>query len=319
MSHKRLTALAVAALGTVFGITAQVGLRSDSIGALARQAWQSAQAPLFADTGAMSLTRTVGVEDAAAEVSLEKAMPYAAAETLNPFDELPRHCKNPSPYSLPYSLTGTSHDWRRLWINTGVLTGAFVGTLLVLECLPEDATSWNRAELQDVPLFKRWKRHVFDKGCEWDHDKFIFNYVLHPYAGAVYFMGARSVGFNFYQSLLYCTLISNVGWEFGIEAFMERPSYQDLFITPLVGSAIGEGFYMLKRHLVDNNYELAGSRLLGDIVAFLIDPVNEVIGIFDHNPARVVARAKAWDARHGQRAQVSFNAGLHGLSLRVVF
>ena len=268
MSHKRLTALAVAALGTVFGMTAQVGLRSDSIDALARQAWQSAQAPLFADTGAMSLTRTVGVEDAAAEVSLAKA---------------------------------------------------FVGTLLVLECLPEDATSWNRAELQDVPLFKRWKRHVFDKGCEWDHDKFIFNYVLHPYAGAVYFMGARSVGFNFYQSLLYCTLISNVGWEFGIEAFMERPSYQDLFITPLVGSAIGEGFYMLKRHLVDNNYELAGSRLLGDIVAFLIDPVNEVIGIFDHNPARVVARAKAWDAQHGQRAQVSFNAGLQGLSLRVVF
>lgn len=41
------------------------------------------------------------------------------------------------------------------------LSGAFVGTLLVLECLPEDATAWNRAELQDVPLFKRWR---CDKG-----------------------------------------------------------------------------------------------------------------------------------------------------------
>lgn len=195
-------------------------------------------------------------------------------------------------YDMPYSVTGRSHDWRRLWINTGVLTGAFVGTLFVLEMLPEDATTWNRAELQKVPLFTRWKDHVIVKGPEWDHDKFIFNYVLHPYAGAVYFMSARSVGFNFWQSLLYSSIISDVGWEFGIEAFMERPSYQDLFITPLVGSAIGEGFYRLKRHLVDNDYHFLGSPVLGNIVAFLIDPVNEVVGLFDHNPARRVAREK---------------------------
>ena len=39
-----------------------------------------------------------------------------------------------SPYALPYSVSGTSHDWHRLWINTSVLSSAFVGTLLVLEC-----------------------------------------------------------------------------------------------------------------------------------------------------------------------------------------
>ncbi len=155
-----------------------------------------------------------------------------------------------SPYELPYSVTGKSYDWHRLWINTATLSGAFVGTLLVLECLPEDATSWNRAELQDVPLFKRWHNHVIKKGPEWDHDKFYFNYILHPYAGAVYYMSARSCGFNAWQSLLYCACVSTIGWEFGIEAFMERPSIQDIFITPLVGGAIGEGFYKLKRQIV---------------------------------------------------------------------
>lgn len=220
-------------------------------------------------------------------------------------------------YDLPYSLTGRCYDWRRLWINTGVLTGAFVGTLFVLECLPEDATSWNRAALQDVPLFTRWRDHVLKKGPEWDHDKFVFNYVLHPYAGAAYFMGARSCGFNFYQSLLYSTLISTVGWEFGIEAFMERPSYQDLFITPLVGSAIGEGFYRLKRHLVDNDYRLFGSPVVGNIVAFLIDPLNEVVGIFDHNPARRVAREKA--AARGQGVSATLVPGYKSLTLRVTF
>lgn len=79
-----------------------------------------------------------------------------------------------SSYELPYSFTQNTYDWHRLWMNTATLTSAFVGTLLVLECLPEDATSWNRAELQDVPLFKRWRNHVIKEGPEWDHDKFYF-------------------------------------------------------------------------------------------------------------------------------------------------
>ena len=191
-------------------------------------------------------------------------------------------------YALPYSFSKQqcAPDWKRLWQNTAVLGGAYVGTLLVLECLPEDATSWNRAELRDVPLFTRWKNHVIKKGPEWDHDKFYFNYILHPYAGAVYFMGARSCGFNAWQSLLYCTCVSTVGWEFGIEAFMERPSYQDLIITPLVGSAIGECFYRIKRGIVDDGYTLGGSKVLGNIVVFLIDPIIEVIDLFRGSETR---------------------------------
>lgn len=192
----------------------------------------------------------------------------------------------PSIYQLPYSMRGSAKDWHRLWINTAVFAGAFVGTLLVLECLPEDATSWNRAALQKDPPQKRWFMNVFKRGPEWDHDNPIFNYVLHPYAGAVYFMSARSCGFNFYQSLLYSACISTIGWEFGIEACMERPSIQDIFVTPLVGSAIGELFYKLKRHIVAHHYRLWGSPVVGNIVAFLVDPVNEVVGLFSGNSAR---------------------------------
>lgn len=197
-----------------------------------------------------------------------------------------------SPYELPYSMTGNSYDWKRLWVNTGVLSSAFVGTLLVLECLPEDATSWNRAELQDVPLFRRWHNHVIKEGPEWDHDKFYFNYILHPYAGAVYFMSARSCGFNFWRSFLYSSIVSTVGWEFGIEAFMERPSIQDIFITPIVGSCIGEYFYNVKRRLVDNDYCFLGSSVMGGIVAWLIDPVNEFTGLWLDNPARRIVRER---------------------------
>ena len=186
-------------------------------------------------------------------------------------------------YRMPYSLDASSPDWHRMWINTAVLSGAFVSTLFVLECLPEDATSWNRAAIQSVPPFKRWFRNVFKRGPEWDHDNPIFNYVLHPYAGAAYFMSARTQGFNFWQSMLYSACISTIGWEFGIEAFMERPSYQDIVVTPVVGSIIGELFYRLKRNIVSHDYRLAGSPVLGNIVVFLIDPVNEVLGLFRGN------------------------------------
>lgn len=223
----------------------------------------------------------------------------------------------PSIYSVPYSLTESSHNWRHLWQNTATLAGCFVGTLLVLECLPEDATTWNRAELREVPLFRRWHEHVFVKGPEWDHDRFVFNYVLHPYAGAAYYMAARSCGFNAWQSLLYGTLISNVGWEFGIEAFMERPSYQDMIITPIVGSAIGECFYRLKRNIVHNDYCLFGSSVIGNIVAFFIDPVNEVLGLIRGNPAREAARDMA--RKRTAQSSLSMSLSPFGCSLRLKF
>ncbi len=182
-------------------------------------------------------------------------------------------------YGRKASWTYSDPWWHGLWINTAIYAGAFVGTLFVLELLPEDATAWNRAELNRVPFYNRWFENVFKKGPEWDHDLFIFNYVLHPYAGAAYFMSARSCGFNFWQSMLYSAFISNIGWEFGIEACMERPSYQDLVVTPVVGSLIGEGFYRLKRLIVENDYYLLNSRLLGHIVAMFLDPVNELVGL----------------------------------------
>lgn len=233
-------------------------------------------------------------------------------------------------YCHPYSMTYNNPDWKRLWTNTSVLGGAFVGTLLVLECLPEDATSWNRAELQDVPLYKRWYDHVIRNGPEWDHDNPVFNFVLHPYAGAAYFMAARSCGFNFWRSLLYSACVSTIGWEFGIEAFMERPSIQDIFITPLVGSAMGELMYKAKRAIVARDYELLGSKVIGNIAVFLCDPLNEFIDIFRHRNTHcagtMVVKENgdiAYEAAPAPRVSGSLSpymaGGYSGFSLNVTF
>lgn len=194
-------------------------------------------------------------------------------------------------YDFPYSRTLSLPDWKQLWINTGVLVGGGISTLLILECLPEESTAWNRAENGKTPLFKRYVRHI-KEGPVWDGDKFIFNFILHPYGGAAYYMSARSCGFNCWGSFLYSFCISTFFWEYGFEAFNEIPSVQDLVITPVVGSLMGEGFYLAKRSIVNNGYRLFGSPVLGYIAAFFCDPVNELVGYF-RGTQRSIARRSA--------------------------
>jgi len=187
--------------------------------------------------------------------------------------------RKPTLYDYPYSRTLSIPDWKRLWVNTSVLMGGGIATMVILEALPAESTAWNKTEDAKVSMWKRWVRNVKD-GPVWDGDNMIFNYVLHPYAGAAYYMSARSCGFNCWGSFLYCFSVSTLFWEYGFEAFNEIPSVQDLFITPVIGSLVGEGFYILKRRIVDNGYRLWGSRVLGYVAAFFLDPVNEVIGYF---------------------------------------
>lgn len=257
-----------------------------------------------------------GIEASAEEHQYNlKAMPDTTS-----FVQLRRHSsklERVSLYEMPYSMTESSPDWKRLWINAGIFVGAYSATLAVLECLPEGSTNWNRTELDSTPWYKRWERNVLKLGPEWDGDDFIFNYVLHPYAGAVYFMGARSAGCNFYQSLLFSTLISTVGWEFGIEACMERPSIQDIFITPLVGSVVGESFYHAKRYLVANDYELLGSTFLGRFVGFVIDPVNEIVDLF--YPSTVAHNIHARERGVGASLNPTIGSGGFALTLRGCF
>lgn len=222
-------------------------------------------------------------------------------------------------YDVPYSRKARYENWNRLWLNTGVLYGAGFAALAVLESLPEDATNWNRAELSRVSPFKRWVNHV-SVGAHVDSDNPIFNYIMHPYGGAAYFMTARSQGFNFWGSTLYCFCISTFFWEYGIEAFMEIPSIQDLIITPVAGALLGECFYKLKRRIVNDGYTLWGSRFVGNVVAFLIDPVNEFVGLFAGNACRQRLKAKRKiDIAFSPIIDPSSRTSMYGFALNVTF
>ena len=99
-------------------------------------------------------------------------------------------------------------------------------------------------------------------------------------------MSARSCGFNVLGSLVYSTIVSALLWEYGIECFNEIPSVQDLVITPLAGMVMGECFYRIKRIIVANDYHLCGSWFLGHLVAWIVDPINEFVGLITGNPCK---------------------------------
>ena len=126
-------------------------------------------------------------------------------------------------------------------------------------------------------------------------------------------MSARSNGFNILGSMLYATFVSNVLWEYGIEAFMEIPSIQDMIITPIAGTVIGEGFYRLKRKIVQDDYRLFGSRAMGVAVAWIVDPINEFVNLFAGNPCKRGKHAASFTCNPsidllGRRPQVGFTA-----------
>lgn len=240
-------------------------------------------------------------------------------DTIMLSDEFREKFGSPTLYDFPYSRTRSLPDWKRLWINTAVLVGAGVTTMVVLESLPADATAWNKTENAKVPLFKRWVRNV-KAGPVWDKDNLVFNYALHPYAGAAYYMGARSCGFNCWGSFVYTFCISTFFWEYGFEAFNEIPSVQDLVITPVLGSLLGEGFYLIKRKIVSDGYRLWGSKVAGYAVAWLVDPINETIGYFRGDQRKASRRSDALRGLEGSSWIAPSTNGLQcGISLTYTF
>ncbi|MGB5384648.1 MAG: DUF3943 domain-containing protein [Lutimonas sp.] len=167
-------------------------------------------------------------------------------------------------------------DPKRLLYNTGVFIGGAVVTFGVLWVLPESVTNWDKDQMRKDGIFSRWRENV-TAGPVWDNDDFFFNWIAHPWAGAVYYMASRGSGFNPWESFAYSTIMSTIFWEFGVEAFAEVPSWQDILITPTVGSVFGEVFFHWKGKIVRNDRRVLNSRFLGGTCLVVMDPFNEFL------------------------------------------
>ena len=91
--------------------------------------------------------------------------------------------------------------------------------------------------------------HNIRQGFGWDDNEFLVNMLAHPYQGNISFNIARSNGFNYWESIASAAL-GSFQWECCGETHLM--SGNDLVMTTVGGTFLGETFYRLTSAILDN-------------------------------------------------------------------
>lgn len=228
------------------------------------------------------------------------------------------HCEDNSPVESTYQVINTTSEWpegalpknlednplrislfdpqngedkARLWSQTKLVFGLGVGVAGFIAMLPPEISNWDRS---DDKLLRKWWDNV-SEGPVWDRDVWYINYIGHPYFGGVYYQVARKSGYRQWDSFMYSFMMSTFYWEYGLEAFAEVPSIQDLVVTPVGGWLWGEWSYQKEKEIRKNGGTVYDSYFWGDIALFLLDPVDTIgAGINNMMGREVVKAGTAW-------------------------
>ena len=176
----------------------------------------------------------------------------SAAAAAEPGDLLRYESREPSP-------AATNQPPRR--VPLPAMTAILMASQFALVDFHEDDEDWT----DEGHHF----RDGFRRAPVWDDDDAGYNYVLHPWVGSEYYLVARNRGWSAGGSVLYSAALSTF-YEYGPENLIQQPSANDLLITPLVGSVVGEARFRLKQRLLDSRRPIRGGRAL----AALIDPMD---------------------------------------------
>lgn len=110
----------------------------------------------------------------------------------------------------------------------------------------EGATYYSSPAAQDFDYDWDKAGPAIFKRAKWrmDDNSWFFNHIGHPLTGMWTFQSGRGNGFGPLESALLSAAVSSV-WEIVIE-FRERISYNDLIMTPLSGSIMGEVLFQFE-------------------------------------------------------------------------
>lgn len=163
--------------------------------------------------------------------------------------------------------------------DSGSILAMAVGTIAFLYVMPESFSKWpeEKKDLSPDKLWERYDKNVFSGGPVWDHDEWEVNYIGHPYFGAAYYTHAMNKNYTRLESLTYSFMMSTCLYEYGLEAFFEDPSLQDILVTPLGGAIFGEAFIFMKDGIKSNGHKVLGSKALGELCMFMLDPIGATL------------------------------------------
>ena len=123
------------------------------------------------------------------------------------------------------------------------------------------ALQWNTI-MQDGS-FQNWYSNMVQP--HFDRDSYNYNLITHTYAGSLYYLFFRSRGYTKTETLLWA-FISQLLFEFTIETITEKPSFQDMFQTPVLGALLGMTFEYLSGLLLSTDF------IPAHILGYILNP-----------------------------------------------
>jgi len=151
---------------------------------------------------------------------------------------------------LPLLRNEQDGIWKKIARAEFFIGGAELFGITVLMLSPKEVTRWSPDWTQDA--WRNMKRSL-SKLPVWDRDDWQLNYIGHPIAGSYYYNSLRSQHASIFHSFLFATAQSFV-WEYFIEATAEKPSTQDLIVTPIAGAILGESAHRLTMTMRRNGF-----------------------------------------------------------------
>lgn len=133
----------------------------------------------------------------------------------------------------------------------GIVLGIQGTTMGILFALPASVSNWDK---ENIKNYRQNYKRAFTQKPVVDKDHWYINYIGHPYQGSYYYNAMRSQGAKFWQAGLFSFGQSMV-WEYLLESGIEQPSIQDIIVTPVLGSLLGELFHFSSIKMAKNGYK----------------------------------------------------------------
>jgi len=123
--------------------------------------------------------------------------------------------------------------------------------------------SFQSYNIHDHGSFKNWYENPLKP--HFDKDSFDYNIYKHSLTGNYYYLWYRSRGYEEERAFVW-SFISSLLFEFTIETITEKPSWQDIYQTPVFGTVLGVGSEKASRffHGLDTWY--------GSVLGYVLNP-----------------------------------------------
>lgn len=140
----------------------------------------------------------------------------------------------------------TSSTFNRFVYSQAVLWPTSIGGHLYLYIRDDEL-----GNLSDIYTLDHYKR-TFTLPPVWDQDSLSWNYGAHPLMGSFSYLSYRNKNAHWAEALAGAAVNSMI-YEYIIAGGTQRPSFNDMIVTPVLGSLLGEGIYQAKKLMLKDH------------------------------------------------------------------